>query len=168
MRKFMNKELRKQQNHLVDAGTGVVLFAVWSVAKMNLFLALSPKFSEELEKGMELLGMDADWILAVIAAIFVIILLWQLVVRLYIGICATAEGKGKPKGYAYLVVTAILLVTDFQTNWQTFGVERILAGEKMSVDLITGICMELASMYVFVTLLISGIRVKMLKRKMKE
>lgn len=164
----MNKELRKQQNLLVDAGVGVILFAVWSVAKVNLYLGLSPFLLEEVSEVAEFFGLNDILFLAFMITVVVGVLLFQLGVRLYIGLRATAEGKGKNKGYGYLIVTAVLLITDFQTNWQTLGVERILAGEGMTVNLITCVCMEAASLYVLMELLISGIRVKIMRKKMKE
>ena len=50
MGKFMEKKLRKRETQLADAGMGVILFAVWAVAKVNLFLAMSGFFLEDVYK----------------------------------------------------------------------------------------------------------------------
>ena len=163
----MERELRKRQNLLVEAGMGVVLFAVWSVAKVNLYLGHSTFFLEELYRTAEQFGIKEKTFLIFMASFIAVILLVQLSIRLYIGLCASAEGKGKTKGWAYLVLTVVLLMIEGQTCWQSFGVERILGGEELSIDLVTGLCMELASLYVLLELLISGIRVKQLRKKMK-
>ena len=164
----MEKELRKCQNTLVEAGTGVILFAVWSVVKINLYFGLSTFDFEEVYHVAADFGLDEKMFLIIMVIVIAAILLWQLGIRTYIGLSAAAEGKGKTKGYGYLVWAAILVVTDIQINWQAFGVDRILAGEGISVNLITSLCMELASVYVLMELLISGIRVKRLRKKMNE
>ena len=163
----MEKELRKRQNLLVDAGMGVVLFAVWSVAKVNLYLGHSTFFLEELYRTAEQFGIKEKTFLIFMASFIAVILLAQLSIRLYIGLCASAEGKGKTKSWAYIVLATVLLMIEGQTCWQSFDVECILGGEELSFDLVTGLCMELASLYVLLELLISGIRVKQLRRKMK-
>ena len=164
----MERELRKFQNMLVDAGTGVILFAVWSVARVNIYLGLSHFIIEELNRTAQEIGISETFFLIFMASMVAGVLLFMLGTRLYIGLNAIAEGKGKAKPFAYLVLTAVLLVTDIHTNLQVFGVDRILAGEKISMELIMGICMELASVYVLLEVLISGIRVKILRKRMKE
>ena len=164
----MEKKLRKHQNLLVEAGAGVILFAVWSVTRVNLFLALSDLSVNDVYDVADELGLNGTFFLAFMIFVFASILLCQLSIRLYIGLSATAEGKGRTKGWAYLVMAAVLLVTDAQLNWEAFGVERILAGEAITLHLLVGIFMELASMYILLELLISGICVKTLRKKMKE
>ena len=163
----MEKELRKCQHMLVEAGTGIILFAVWNVAKVNLYLGLSLFPTELLHTAAVEAGVDEKSLAIFTATLVALVMIFQLSVRLYIGLSATGEGKGKNKSWIYLVLTAVLLITNIRADWQTFGVERILAGEKMSVELITGICMEAASLYVLLELLISGIRVKKLRKQMK-
>lgn len=164
----MNKKLRKQQNLLVDAGIGVILFAVWNVVKTNLYLGFSPIFIEEVYEAAKEAELNEKFFLAFFITFVVVILLWQLGIRMYIGLSAMAEGKGKTKGIAYLVLAAVSLLIDLQAAWQVFGIERILEDEGPSVDLITGLCMEAVSIYVLLELLISGIRVKKLRKNRKE
>ena len=164
----MEKELRKRQNMLSEAGKGVVLFAVWGIAKVNLFFGLSTFLTvEEIYAAAAEVGISEKLFLGFILAIAAAILIWQLGARLYIGMSASAEGKGKTKGYRYLVLAVVLLVTDIQTAWQAFGEDVILAGEEISASFISGFCVELASVYVLLELLISGICVKRLRNKMK-
>lgn len=167
MGSLMEKELRKRQILLAEAGIGVILFAVWNVVKVNLYLGLSELPVQLLHEAAVRDGIDEKMLLTFMIIIIAGILIWQLSIRLYIGMSANAEGRGKKKGYAYLVWAAILLVTDLQMIWQTFGVDQLLAGEKITVDQITSFCLEAASIYVLLQLLFSGIRVKILRKKMK-
>lgn len=167
MGNLMEKELRKRQILLAEAGVGVILFAVWNITKVNLYLGLTPLPVEALYEEAAKNGISEKFLIISLIIVAVSILLWQLCIRLYIGTSAAAEGKGKKKGYAYLVWAAVLLVSDFQINWQAFDVQSILAGEEISVNQFMSICMEAASAYVLLQLLISGIRVKKLRKKMK-
>lgn len=161
---FMEKDLIKHQNMLVDAGTGVLLFAIWNVAKVNLYLGLSLFPIEEVYEVAAQYEINAQFFLILIVAIIAVILLFQLGIRMFIGLAAIAEGKGKPKGWNYLLLAVFLLLTDLQTYWQAFDVDRIMAGEEISVDMIASLCMEAVSMYILVELIISGFRVKKLKK----
>ena len=163
----MEKELRKRQILLFEAGVGVILFAVWNITKVNLYLGLTPLPVEVLYEEAAKNGISEKFLIISLIIVAVGILLWQLYIRLYIGTSAAAEGKGKKKGYAYLVWAAVLLVSDFQINWQAFDAQSILAGEEISVNQFMSICMEAASAYVLLQLLLSGIWVKKLRKKMK-
>ena len=167
MGSLMEKELRKRQILLFEAGVGVILFAVWNITKVNLYLGLTPLPVDALYEEAAKNGISEKFLIISLIIVAVGILLWQLFIRLYIGTSAAAEGKGKKKGYAYLVGAAVLLVSDFQINWQAFDVQSILAGEEISVNQFMSICMEEASAYVLLQLLLSGIRVKKLRKKMK-
>lgn len=164
----MEKELRKRENLLVDAGLGVILFAVWSVVRINLYLASSSFIVEEIYKEAKTVGIDGKFLLIFMIIIAAGILVWQLVTRLYIGLSANADGKGKEKSWAYLVFAAILLLTDLQSYYKAFHVDKILAGEGLELDLIPGLCLEAASLYVLMELLIAGVRVKILRKKMEK
>lgn len=167
MGNLMEKELRKRQNMLVEAGTGVILLAVWSLVKVNLYLALSSISLDDLYAVAEEVGLNKTFFLIFMIVTVLGVLLVYLGVRLYIGLSAAAEGKGKPKGYGYLVMAVVLLVTDVQSSYNTFWADRIQAGDAMTFDLFASFCMEAFSAYVLLELVISGIRVKQLSKKRK-
>ena len=159
----MEKQLRKHQQMLLDAGKGMILFAVWSVVKLNMYLGLSATFLESLQQEALNYGVDKNVILGLICTIFALVLLGYLTLRLYVGLNAMAEGKGREKGEGYLVLDAVLLgmsLVDLRNIY--------LTKQEMTVNLLVGFCMEIASIYILVELLVRGICVKHLKKKMKE
>lgn len=162
----MERKLRKQQSLLVDAGTGVILFGIWGVAKINLYLGLSPIFLEALHIMAQEIEIDEKIIAAILWILVAMWLVMEMGVRLYVGISAMAEGRGKKKGYLYLVVAASLLGVTLSQGWSTFGPEA-LAKSGINMSLILSFCMELVSVYVILELLIAGIRVKRLKKLLK-
>ena len=159
----MDRKLRKYQNLLVNAGSGVILFAVWSVAKMNLYLGISGFFLDEVYKFAEEFGIGKKFFAGFLFAAVTGVLIWQLSTRLYIGINAVKEGKGTSRGWVYLVVAALLLITDVQAF---FGMIKPGTYDG-TLTAIGGLCVEAASLYVLVELLISGIQVKLLRKKKK-
>ena len=164
----MEKELRKRQILLWESGAGVILFAVWNLTRANLYLALTPFPMEVLQEEAAQVGISEKFLMIMMIVVVAGILIWQLSIRLYIGMSARAEGKGKKKSYTYLVWTAILVVSDLQINWRAFDVQSILSGGDISGKQIASLCLEAASVYVLLQLLISGIWVKRLRKKMKE
>ena len=164
----MEKKLRKRENLLVDAGKGVILFAVWSVAKVNLYLGMSSFILEELHKAALEYGISEKALIVLMGSLLAVILLWMLGSRLYIGLNAIAEGKGKKKGWAYLVLTAILLLTDMQSFWQVNLVSFLFGGLKNAFSMSVSFVLELVSLYILLELLICGIRVKRLRKMEKE
>jgi hypothetical protein len=171
MERLMEKELRKRQSHLTQAGTGVMLFAAWRVISINLYLGFGMIPVEMIREAAAEFGLNEKFFLVFLIILVASVLLWQLSIRMYIGLSATAEGKGKTKGWLYLAVTAAVMAAEIQLSWGAFGIDRILAGEVLEINAIVSaiisFVMELASAYVLLELLISGVRVKLLRKKMK-
>lgn len=164
----MEKELRKRQILLSEAGVGVILFAVWRVVSVNLYLGFGDFPLESVYEVAAEWGINEKFFLFLMLAVVAVAQIWQLGIRLYIGLSATAEGKGKNKNWLYLVAAGVLLIGDLLFFWDTFGVDRMLAGESLEIQASIGIFAELASAYVLLELLISGVCVKLLRKKMKE
>ena len=171
MERLMEKELRKRQSHLTQAGTGVMLFAAWRVISINLYLGFGMIPVEMIREAAAEFGLNEKFFLIFLIILVAGVLLWQLSIRMYIGLSATAEGKGKTKGWLYLAVTGLVMAAEIQLAWGAFGIDRILTGEVLEiyaiVSTIISFIMELASAYVLLELLISGVRVKLLRKKKK-
>lgn len=160
----MERELRRQQNLLVDAGMGMVMFGIWGVVKINMFLALSSDFAEAWQIALQESEIAEEYFLVgfwVAIAIYLVLVLFS---RLYIGMSAVAEGKGKKKGYAYILMTAVLLVFNLHTNWYIYTEEQPV----VNLNWIMGILLDMASLQIMMELVISAIRVKRLRKKMKK
>ena len=160
----MERILRKQQNLLVDAGMGVIMFGIWGVAKVNMYLAMSSEFAEAWRVTAMESQPGEEFIMIGIGILIAVLLVSDLAMRLYIGLSAVADGKGKKKGYAYLLLTAVFLGASLQSSWHMYhaGVQQI------GVTQIMGFLLEMASLYVLLEVLIAGFRVKRLRRKMKR
>lgn len=160
----MERELRRQQNLLVDAGMGMVMFGIWGVVKINIFLALSSDFAEAWHTALQESEVAEEYILAGLWIVIAIYLVMVLFSRLYIGMSAVADGKGKKKGYAYILMTVVLLVFNLHTNWYIYTEERPV----INLNWIMGVLLDMASLQIMMELLIAAIRVKRLRKKMRR
>ena len=163
----MERTLRKQQSLLVDAGSGVILFGIWGVAKMNLYLGLSPVFLEAMHQMAGEFELGEKFLTSALWPMITVFMAIGLIIRFYVGLSAVSEGKGKKKGCFYLVVAAALLATTLQHGWTMFSPEVLMAEGEIEWGMVLACCLELVSIYVILQLLISGFRVKILKKKLK-
>ena len=105
----METELRRRRSELLTLGFGIIAFGVWSVLKTYLYTWVDPLIEnvdveEQYKTAATILGY----------VMITIVLAMDLGLRLYVGMSARAEGLGKKKGRAYIVVAALmLLVTIF-------------------------------------------------------
>ena len=96
---------RRYQDTLGIAGTGVIAFSVWSLAKIGLFLTFADQ--DVLRSLLGITGaMLANAVLTLVAAMGVI----DLCVRVFVGLSARAEGRGERRNPFYLVVAAVAAI----------------------------------------------------------
>ena len=93
---------RYLQDTLINAGSAVMAFSVWGVAKAVLFFILTDESQiRALLPVDDTVSMTALFVSVAAAALIDIIL------RAYVGLSARAEGNGKKKGSFYLFVAVL-------------------------------------------------------------
>ena len=158
----MYRELRRYENRLVVIGTGLTAFGLWTLIK-----AFIQVFSHK-EYITSLLGDSAGDALTQAAAyvIFVILGIFILLIHLFIGFSARAEGFGKKNGIVYLVMTArgmVLGVISMRMNISNFDTNYPTASDgiiSLFIDFTTEVTMG--------ELIYAAIRVKLIKRRIKN
>ena len=98
--------LRKNQSDLVAIGLGVIAFGVWSVIKTVLYVAFHTESVLGSLEGDKYLILTFWVLLGGVLAI-------GLALRLYIGLSAIAEGKGKKRKAGYIVLSLLMSVLSF-------------------------------------------------------
>lgn len=93
---------RRLQDTLIISGTGVLAFSIWTLAKTALVLAL---IDERMLLSVVFLGAGIP--LSVFYLVIGLFLLVDISARAFVGVSARAEGNGKKKGNAYLVVAVL-------------------------------------------------------------
>ncbi len=98
-------ELRRGQNTLFILGGGVIAFGLWSVVKMIMYFAVDPL------KYFQVDDIPQEYRLLVMALVYGIVALivgLDVGLRIYVGLSARAEARGKKKSRAYIIVAALM------------------------------------------------------------
>ena len=100
-------QIRRLQDTLTIAGSAVIAFSIWSLAKIGMFLAFADK-----DLLSWLLGLDKDSLTTAVYVSLIVVALIDVSVRAYVGMSARAEGRGAKKGPFYLVVAAFIALAN--------------------------------------------------------
>lgn len=95
----MDVTIRRLENNLVTVGTGIIMFGLWAFIKSILTaLLIGMDYIDNATEEEQLLFSIASWIFAVLS---VLMYLW-------LGLSARAEGKGKRKSPVYLFFVGMI------------------------------------------------------------
>ncbi len=159
----MQKELRKNESILATSGVAVLAFAIWSIIKIVLYVAFSPAMSAVEADLTELQGIDEGTVLTILIVIIAVSLV-DVGIRIYVGLSARGESKGKKKTILYLIlaiIIAIYSVLNIVSFFQPGYMESV-------ADLIITLVVELTSLFAVIELIVSGIKVRSLRKKIAE
>ena len=158
----MGIELRKHQDTLRIAGTGVAAFGTWSVVRSVVYFVTGVR---EIQSSFP--GRVADHMTATVLYVLLFTLLsFDLGLRFYVGLCARAEAKGRREGVMYLVVTGILIASYVYSIPQDVIV--FMRGRNGVLDTVASLLIDLTSLITLAMLLASALRVKRLYRAAEE
>ena len=168
--------LRRDENTLTVVGSGVILFGVWTVVKMvlqeiNRFPELMAELGvDELgfeETGLADLGLDPNLLaMAVAFTVVIIVYLMDLGLRVFVGLSARAEGRGRPQGRLYLILAGLLLVLS-GLSFVSYVITYFSHSEYV-VDADAAILVELTSFITLLQMIISAVRVRRARRMEKK
>lgn len=100
----MGAKTRRLENNLVTLGTGIIAFGLWAFIKLILTVVfLGSAYFEDSPEERRLAVMIATWVIAVLT----------LLMYVWLGLSARAEGNGKKKKPVYLFVVSIISVYGF-------------------------------------------------------
>lgn len=163
MNSEIQKELRRNRHTLAIVGTGVIVFGVWSVVKtiLMLFLRVDDPLvdvADEIPDGM------LPYVIFYI--MFSVILLAVIGLRLFIGLSARREASGKKEGWFYIVLAFLLAILSASTTAYSF----LHPGEDSGAfndSSVAAVLVDLTSIFTYVELVYTAVRVKKLKRQAK-
>ena len=154
--------LRKYEDDLYVSGTGVMIMGIWSVLKvvMELFFGGDIDFNIDSE---ELFLRIAVWIIiGIFIAIFMLLIL-QL--HFYIGVNASKAARGLKYKKGFFKAAVFMLVLTVMG----LGAYPDKLKDPESIDTtIASILVDITTIYIFVILLISTVKIKKLKEQIRE
>lgn len=159
----MDIELRRRRINLSTLGTGVVAFGVWNVLKTMLYIFASPVSFVYVD--------DAAAYGAVVSlisyALLGLLLALDLSLRLYIGLSARAEGRGRRKGSGYIIAAAALFAmtaASYVAAWVTHSNTRL--ENQAALDYYVSMFVDITAMIMLGDLLYTAIRARKLEKQM--
>ena len=156
----METELRRRRSELLTLGYGIIAFGLWSVLKTYLYTWVDPIIKEiDTEEQYKM----AATILAYV--MISIILAADFGLRLYVGMSARAEGMGKKKGRAYIVVAALMLFVSVMLWLASLGFVQSRAEKEALMDYIVSMVVDLTSIAILARLVYNAVKVRQLRRQ---
>lgn len=150
------RKMRRYRNLLTVSGLGVIIFGLWSVLKTILLLFMKEGILSEIP--------DDTFVRVMFFLILGGILLIDVLIRLYVGLSARAEGFGKKKGYGYVVIAILMALASLTSLVLIF----FDTNEQSIWELIVSVIVEATSLVVTIELLVAAFTVKKLKKELGE
>ena len=173
-RKTTEKELRHRRSTLRTFGTGMIVFALWSVIKPVLVaLEVSP------ETGGTNVAADLDALSEALAEVgpfgwiaFAVIQLFILMIvglRVYIGFSARAEGLGQRRGSLYVILAFLFFAVQAAIFAAiVFFLFEIGIGDGSLLETAASLIVDLTSMVTTGELAFTAVAVKRLDRQPRQ
>ncbi len=162
----MESLLRRYQISLVTLGTGVILFGAWSAAKTMLYFIVRPELNVDF-------GPEYDprtvLLIEIVAFGFVgLILLGDLLLRLYVGRAARAEGMGRRRSSAYLYITGVMILFSVFSAGSSLYFSLTGAGDSQNLlDFAVSFVVDVTSIAIMTRLIVTARRVRRLRAELE-
>lgn len=151
----MNAKARIMEINLRTLGAGVILLGAWTYIKFALTYLMYD--SQKDDYGVP--PAFVPWIIAFVLVFAGI----DFLLRLYIGLSARAEGKGKRKRVFYLIVTGFLLSLEIAAA--LVDIYFIFFAYDTLFTLIITFIIDLTSMILLLELMINAVGIRRLRRR---
>ena len=106
---LMDAKIRKNRDILSISGKALILFGIWSIVRLFLFKILDSEVLASVLLFPETELLDAAFIESAFD-ITIIVLVINLLLRIFIGASAIAEGSGRKKSIFYIVLAIIYII----------------------------------------------------------
>ena len=172
-------KLRRYENRLAISGMAVIAFGLWSIVKaLAYFLTQSYDVidafgleddSHSLEEGLKVADLHSAFSGVLIGIIFTV-LVFELLVRVYVGRSAFLDGRElKKKSPVYIILSfliALLLILSL-VNRAVTGIEGAATdrSEVMDTAVVSNL-LDITSLLALAEMVISGIRVRRLRKQL--
>ena len=158
----LRRRLRKNQITLMITGNGAIAFLIWNYVKGNLTMTFQDHQQElaELDQKLDAASLR---LLLMFLGLFVVVIFG----RIYVGLSARAEAKGKVKGPFYLLVAVMLAASSFFILSMELRVLPPMEDDSFGNILMAAI-LEFTSLTDILLLLSAAVRVRWLRRRIRQ
>ena len=172
-------ELRRNQNTLIITGYGIIAFGVWTLVKtLGMLVFQRDEILSDLIDGLKKVEVDITDIpdsvlfggfLVVISLIFMVDILF----RVFVGRSAIKESRDKKRGVLYILVLIIMILRSLNTVFEILmmrivGTVPVRLFHIATEASLSTMIVEITSMVLMIEMVIAAIRVKRLRKQLKE
>lgn len=165
--------IRRSQNTLIVVGMGTILFSVWTVVKtLGSFFLLKDESVAVVKKaaGESGVALSDQQVFYVVLVVMVLFLILFLAARTFVGMSAISEGRGLRRRYGYLILASIMIILNIASFVTSFFSTR--SQESISVftndTSLSALIIELTSMIMLVELVYSAIRIRKVRKRVRQ
>lgn len=151
----MDAKLRKHRYKLIYSGYAVIAFGVWTIIRMLLMKFFDPTGLEEIFGESDPVSDELVFIL------IIVLLVADLVFRMYIGISAVNEGRGDRKAVIYVLLTIIYTAFSLYSNALSLAG---LFGGKFSTTSLAIAVVDLTTSVALIEIIVSSISIRRLMK----
>lgn len=146
-------QILRYRDTISIVGTGVIAFGAWSTVRIIMYIVLSAN---------DYLKQYGSTVLTIATIILCGIAFVDLVLRIYVGLSARAEGKGARKGSFYLVCAGLLVLGLALSIG--FALYSIITEQSLdyAFDLVVSTIIDATSLITIVQLIVSAVRLRKL------
>ena len=153
---------RRLRNLLSTSSFGVIVFGLWSIIRSVLYVLFSRESQKEIDTAVSETGVETSGVLVVIVIMMLVILGVEITLRLFVGLSARSESKGKKKSIAYVIVAGILIPFYVISVIYNIASTDYINGV---VDNIITIIMDITSTLALIELFVAAIRIRVMRKK---
>ena len=153
---------RRLRNLLSTSSFGVIIFGLWSIIRSVLYVLFSRESQKEIDMTVSETGAESSDVLMVIVILMLVILGLEIALRLFVGLSARAESKGKKKSIAYVIVAGILIPFYVMSVIYSIASTDYINGV---VDNIITIIMDITSTLALIELFVAAISIRVMRKK---
>ena len=166
--------LRRAENTLMVVGLGIILFSAWSAVRtVGLVLLYRTKILTIIKESlgeMDDVPISDNTLFGILLAMVGIFLLFTIALRLFIGLSAMAEARGKRSGIFYILLTVFLIWVNIHFTIDTFL--KVVATPAVDYELesptFAGVFIELTSVVMMIEMVISAVRVRKYRKQERQ
>ena len=163
----MEKELRRGRSTLYILGGGMILFALWIVVKPFLLVLM---FTDETEAApTEVVPAITREVALLLVAGLLLLMAAGVGLRIWMGLSARAEGLGKPRGRAYMIVGFVFFAIQL-VGFVATAIQLLFYGAQTDnlPEAIASLLVDLSSMVTTGEMAFTARKVKRLEAQLRK
>ena len=156
----MGATKRRLENNLVTLGTGIIAFGLWAFIKLLLtVMFVGSAYFEDTAEEYRFIAMITTWVIAILS----------LLMYVWLGSSARAEGKGKQKKPVYLFAVGIIsLYSFFGILLETFYLFTQFNNMEDPLTVFVTIIIDVTRMVFLIELIYSSVSLRKIRKQERE